>query len=129
MQQIYLKFLKYLATGLLNTAVGLTLIYSCMAIGLSDVASNAVGYAVGICVSFFVNNKWTFEQDRPTVAKFVRFVLVAGGAYAVNLWVMLTARDVLHIDHRLAQLFGVAAYTGVSFIGACIFVFRPKPAQ
>jgi putative flippase GtrA len=57
MQHIALQFVKYLLTGLLNATVGLTLIYSCMAIGLNDVASNAIGYAVGFCVSFFVNNK------------------------------------------------------------------------
>jgi putative flippase GtrA len=126
MRHIGLQIFKYLLTGLLNSAVGLTLIYACMAMGLGDVAANAIGYAVGFCVSFFVNNKWTFGQDRATVAKFVRFLVVAGGAYAINLWVMLTARDGLHIDHRIGQLLGVVAYTGVSFIGARLFVFRSK---
>ena len=120
------QFLKYLLTGLLNSAIGLTLIYVCLAVGLGDVAANAIGYAVGFCVSFFVNNKWTFGQDRATLSKFLGFLLVAGGSYAVNLFVMLTARDKLHIDHRICQLLGVAAYTATSFIGARLFVFRSK---
>jgi putative flippase GtrA len=126
MQDIGFQFIKYLLAGLLNTAVGLTLIYTCMALGVGDVASNAVGYAVGFCVSFFVNNKWTFQQDTATVSKFVRFLIVAGIAYGINLWVMLTARDHLHIDHRICQLLGVVAYTGTSFVGARLFVFRSR---
>lgn len=126
MRDTWIQFIKYLLTGLLNSAIGLTLIYVCLAAGLGDIAANVAGYAVGFCVSYFVNNKWTFRQDRATVAKFGGFLLVAGAAYVFNLFVMLAARDQLHIDHRIAQLLGVAAYTGSSFIGMRLFVFRSK---
>lgn len=126
MQHILLRAFKYGMTGLLNSAVTLTLIYTSIAVGLGDVTANAIGYAVGICVSFFMNNRWTFAQDRVTVSQFVRFLAVAGCAYAVNLWVLLTARDVLHIDHRICHLLGAVAYTGVGFIGTSLFVFRSK---
>jgi putative flippase GtrA len=126
MRNTWFQFLKYLLTGLLNSAIGLTLIYACMSAGLGDVVANVIGYAAGFFVSFFVNNKWTFKQRRPTMAKFAGFLLVASAAYALNLFVMLTARDQLHIDHRIAQLLGVVAYTGSSFIGVRIFVFGSK---
>lgn len=129
MRLVFLRLLKYGMTGLLNTAVTLTLIYTSIAIGLSDVAANAIGYAVGICISFFMNNKWTFAQDQATLSQFLRFLAVAGCAYAVNLWVLLTARDVLHIDHRICHLLGAVAYTGVGFIGTSLFVFRSKSVK
>jgi putative flippase GtrA len=126
MTNLYLQFAKYVLVGLLNSAVGLVFIFLCMSLGLNDVLSNAVGYMAGFSVSFVVNSKWTFQQGRPTSSIFVRFLLVTGVAYAGNLCVMLVVRDSLHIDHRLAQLFGVATYTLIGFFGARLFAFRIK---
>ena len=125
MNSVYLQFIKYILVGLLNSAVGLAVIYGCMAIGLNDVIANAVGYLVGFCVSFTMNSKWTFRQ-RGDPAAVARFLLVTSVAYAANLGTMLATRDVLHVDHRLAQLAGMVAYTLVGFVGAKVYAFRIK---
>ncbi|WP_233862461.1 GtrA family protein [Paraburkholderia adhaesiva] len=126
MREISFQFAKYLLVGLLNSAVGLVFIYLGMALGLSDVSANAIGYLVGFGVSFAANSKWTFRQARTTPAVFARFMIVTGVAYAGNLFAMLVARDDLHFDHRLAQLVGVAAYTMIGFVGARFFAFNLK---
>lgn len=123
----YFQFAKYVLVGLLNSTIGLVLIYVGMMLGLSDVLANAVGYLVGFGVSFMLNSKWTFQQARTTSSTFSRFLLVTGVAYVGNLCVMLLVRDGLHIDHRLAQLFGVAVYTLIGFLGARLFAFRNEP--
>lgn len=126
MRELSFQFAKYLLVGLLNTFVGLAFIYLGMALGLSDVIANAIGYLIGFCVSFVANSKWTFRQNRTTPGAFARFLLVTGVAYAGNLCVMLLARDGLHLDHRLAQLVGVPAYTMIGFIGSRLFAFSVK---
>jgi putative flippase GtrA len=125
MTALYLQVAKYALVGLLNSAVGLLIIYICMAIGINDVLANAAGYALGFCISFSINSIWTFQQTR-TTASLLRFLLVTCIAYAGNLATMLVARDVLQIDHRFAQLTGVAVYTLIGFIGARIYAFRAR---
>ncbi|CAG4885513.1 GtrA family protein [Paraburkholderia saeva] len=120
----YFQFAKYVLVGLLNSTIGLLLIYVSMMLGLSDILANAVGYLVGFGVSFMLNSKWTFRQARITSSTFTRFLLVTGFAYAGNLCAMLLVRDGLHVDHHLAQLFGVATYTLIGFLGARLFAFR-----
>jgi putative flippase GtrA len=111
--------------GVLNSAVGLLIIYLGMASGLSDVTANAVGYLVGFGISFAINSKWTFQQTR-TRASMLRFLLVTAVAYCGNLATMLATRDMLHVDHRLAQMAGVIAYTLIGFTGARLYAFRTK---
>lgn len=125
MTTLYLQFAKYILVGVLNSAVGLLIIYLGMASGLNDVTANAVGYLVGFGISFALNSKWTFRQSRTTSSMF-RFLLVTAVAYATNLCTMLATRDLLHIDHRLAQLAGVVAYTFIGFAGARLYAFRIK---
>jgi putative flippase GtrA len=125
---LHIQFGKYLLVGTLNSAIGLLIIYVCMAAGLSDIKSNALGYLIGFFVSFTLNSRWTFSQRRSTAA-LIKFLLVTVVAYAANLCAMMLARDTLAVDHRLAQLVGVAAYTGVGFIGSKIYAFKSKQSS
>jgi putative flippase GtrA len=125
MTALYLQFAKYIAVGVLNSAVGLMIIYLGLALGLNDVAANALGYLVGFAISFAINSKWTFKQTRTTSSMF-RFLLVTAIAYGGNLITMLATRDILHVDHRLAQLAGVISYTCIGFVGARVYAFRIK---
>jgi putative flippase GtrA len=67
-------FGRYLLVGLLNTGLGYAIIFGCMyGLGLSPVLSNALGYGLGMSISYFLNRSFTFRAkhtDKTTVAKF-----------------------------------------------------------
>lgn len=116
--------IKYGAVGVVNTVVGLAVIYGLMALGVGDVAANAGGYAVGLMVSFRLNARWTFRRQHAGLGAALRFALVIGVAYACNLAAMLVARDGLGLGSHLAQLVGVVVYAGIGFLGSRSFAFR-----
>jgi putative flippase GtrA len=116
----------YILVGLVNSAVGLAVIFAALTLGLGDLAANAAGYAVGLALSFFLNGRWTFRQRHLGAAQLWRFGLVTAVAYLANVLALLAARDVWRLDHRLAQLCAMAAYTLVGFVGARAFAFRTR---
>lgn len=60
---------RFVVVGLLNTAVGLGVIYGCkFFLEFGNVLANVVGYACGITVSFLLNSSWTFEYRGPKLA-------------------------------------------------------------
>ena len=119
--------LRFAAVGVLNTAVGLGVIFAGMAVlGLGDVAANALGYAVGLVVSFLGNRSWTFRHRGPWRGALVRFVAVFAGAYLVNLLTMLSVRDGLRWGSYAAQIAGTLAYPIVFFLGSRSLAVR-KP--
>lgn len=123
-----LASIRYLLVGVVNTLVGLGIIYFCMwALGLGNVVSNAIGYSVGVLVSFTLNRRWTFRHEGPRASAFVRFVTVLGVAYGVNLATVLFAIEVLHIDRYLAQAIGVVPYTITGFLGSRLYAFASAP--
>lgn len=117
--------IKFGAVGVLNTVVGFGVILICMTLfGMSDLVANALGYAVGLTVSFSANRQWTFGDHGPRGRSALRFLLVFAAAYVVNLIALLFVRDGLEIDSKLAQAAGAVAYTVTFFVGSRSFAFR-----
>jgi putative flippase GtrA len=118
---------RFLGVGVVNTAVGLGLIYACKwFLELGDVFANFIGYGVGIVVSFTLNRRWTFRHEGAVHSAFFRFIFVTALAYMVNLSVVLCLIHGLGINSYLAQAGGVIPYTLVGYIGSRYFAFRPK---
>jgi len=116
--------LKFIAVGLTNTAVGISIIYLLKWFGAGDVAANAAGYAVGLMVSFVLNRRWTFEHSGAVVPAALRFLMIFAGAYLVNLLTVLALLKVFHVNGYIAQLMGVPPYTILFYLGSRYFAFR-----
>lgn len=115
----------YAVTGLINTMVGLGVIFAGLALfGLPALAANAIGYAAGFAVSFVLNGKLTFRQQRLSGAMLGRFLLVCGVAYAAN---AVCVAALAAQDKYLAQLAGMAVYTVLGFLLSRAFVFTGMP--
>jgi putative flippase GtrA len=119
--------LRFGAVGLVNTAIGLAAIYAVMFFFRTGPAiANAVGYAIGLAVSFSLNRVWTFSSKGPVAHVLPKYLLVAAICYLLNLGAVLTAISYFSANPYLAQLLGVGIYTVCMFFGCRWFVFAPR---
>ena len=119
-------FLKFSAAGIVNTLVGLAVIYACkFFLGLNDVVANATGYIVGILVSYSLNSRWVFDFRGGQWLAFAKFLLVILCAYAINLVVVLAAIRGLRFNAYLGQAMGIVPYALFTYLASRFFVFRP----
>ena len=122
-----MTLIRYLLVGVVNTLVGLGIIYLAMYFLHMDLASsNALGYAIGILVSFALNKKWTFASQDHVVYSFLRYLLVLGVAYAANLATVLFANSHFYLNPYLSQALGIIPYTTIGFLGSRYFAFRER---
>lgn len=118
---------KFLAVGLLNTVLGLIIIYVAKwFFRAGDITANVWGYALGILVSFVLNSQWTFAYSGPKQSAFLKFLLVALMAYGANLLVVMLLIHRGGLNSYIAQAFGIPAYTLVSYLASKYFVFRSR---
>ena len=121
--------LRFAAVGLLNTAIGLATIYAVMFFFQAGPAiANAVGYAIGLAVSFALNRVWTFRSDWPVAHVLPKYLLIAAICYLLNLGAVLAATSHFSANPYLAQLLGVGIYTICMFFGCRWLVFAPQQA-
>lgn len=121
------KMIRFGAVGVLNTAIGLGVIYL-LQNGLDQDYrfANAVGYTLGIINSFILNRIWTFKStDSRVTRQGVLFVLVAGACWLAQLGGLVIMVEVLHIHENAAQLLGMVIYTSLNYLANRLIVFRP----
>ena len=121
----FLQFGKFLSVGLVNTLTGLAVIYLAKwYFHLGNVTANALGYAIGLVLSFILNSRWTFAYRGPNTSAIVKFLLVALFAYCMNLLTVLIAIHLIGLNDYIAQAMGIPPYTLTSYFMSKYFVFR-----
>lgn len=121
----FMQFVAFLLVGAINTLLGLLIIFAAKFLfGAGDIVANGLGYGIGLCVSFFLNGRFTFSSVGEFAPAFRRFVLAAAISYFLNLAVVMLAIDQFYLDGYLAQAIGVPVYTISFYFLAKHFVFR-----
>ena len=118
------QIVRFAASGVANTGLGLAAIYAAMALGAQYVVANALGYAIGLVISFLINRNWTFQRKTGSAHREIApFLLLALVAYAANLAAVVSLVEIAEAAKTVAQLFGVGIYAVCSFLGMKFFVF------
>lgn len=119
------QFLRFLLVGGFNTVFGYAIIFSAMYwFGLSPVASNVLGYAIALIVSFLLNKFFTFRSSGNGKGELLRFLVVFVLAYGANLAALYAAVEVLGINAFAGQVLAGIFYTLTSYSLSKLYVFR-----
>ncbi len=118
------ELVKFACVGVLNTILGLAVIYS-LKWGLQwgDASANLAGYLVCILLGFVLNGRWTFGKSTLKTRHLLGYLLVAAAAYLMNLGAVLLFIKVLDVPGDYAQLVGVPVFTLTSFLLNKMIVF------
>lgn len=119
--------LRYGLAGVVNTLVGFSIIVA-LDVGLHVPAhlANAIGYAVGICVSFALSKLFVFRARRPARSAPVRYVIAVASAFALNQGVLTLAKLALpqgDLSSVAAQGAAAVSYTATLFLLSHFWVF------
>ena len=122
------RLTRFLAVGVLNTGIGLGVIYACKYFGqINDAPANAIGYCVAIANSFVWNRRWTFAHTGKILPAAGRFFGVFCFAYGANLATALILIGTFGINSYLAHAMGAVPYTVLFYLGSRFFVFIWQP--
>lgn len=128
MRDLLDQSIRFAIVGLVNTAIGLVAIFSVIYFGhTSPAIANAVGYTLGLSVSFLLNRLWTFADSRSIAKVLPRYLLTAAISYLLNLTVVLIGTHHFGVGPYLVQFFGIGVYTMAMFLGCRWFVFHVPP--
>lgn len=110
------QFVRYCIVGLAVTALGYGVILAGLWSGLGDYPANLLGYAVGLCFSFFANRRFTFDRSGSVnPAEIGRFLACFALSYAANLAVIAGGRSAGLAEHPLVHLAAMAVYSLLFF--------------
>jgi putative flippase GtrA len=129
------ELIRYAIGGVANTLLSLTLIWGGVRLGFAPVTANFVGYAAGICLSFFLNRCFVFRSAGPRspaghghglTRQAIRYGLSVAVAYGLNV-VTLMAGIARGLPVMTSQILASIAYSGVLFLLCRWVVYRALP--
>lgn len=129
MSELGHQALRFGAVGILNTAIGFTLIVLAMWAGAAPLPANAIGYAGGLIVSFILNRAWTFGRRsdmlalKDTIRDAKRFVGAFVVAWLLNAAVVWICLQTTQAPSYICQLAGVMTYSIIFFFLCRLWAF------
>ena len=123
---------RFSLVGVVNSAIGFTVIAVLdLGLHLRPPLANALGYLVGVSISFFLTRGFVFRSRDGVAGRAWRYGLAIAVAFVLNQLVLLGAGYVLgagSFAHLAAQLIGVVFYTITNFLLCRYWVFRVNEA-
>lgn len=118
-----IKFIKFNAVGILNTAVDFVIYTLLTAVGLPLVPAQVISYACGMLNSYLFNSRWTFKDKVFTASKGLRFVLVNLVALGVSIGILTLCKQMWGLEGAYAKVIATPFSLAVNFLGNRLFVF------
>ncbi len=127
-RELYLIF-KYGIVGIINTAITTGIFFLLSHLGFEYLVYTIIGYAVGICISFLLNRKYTFKKDQENATRqIILFFTISASLLALVQLIQYLLIDVLYLKEWIGVGIGMVFYTGTGFIlnRNIVFKYRDK---
>lgn len=124
MKEELIKFVKFNAVGILNTAIDFVAFTVLVRLGLNEYLSQVISYTLGVANSYVWNSRWTFREKGVTAKRIVLFILVNLVSLGVSTGVIALCREWLNLGEILSKLISLPFSIGVNFLGNRFLVFR-----
>ncbi|WP_395027120.1 GtrA family protein [Comamonas odontotermitis] len=113
--------IRYLGAGMVNTFTGLGTITVLTALKFNPIASNIIGFAVGMFFSFILAKFFVFKKRKNTKDQVKRYAISFAIAYGLNLIVLILSKN--HMHNAIAQTIAIATYIVVMYIFMRLYIF------
>lgn len=125
--------LKFLLVGIINTAVGATVMFLLYnLVHCSYWFSSACNYVTGGIVSYILNKRFTFKNNETSFAQILLFAANIAVCYVVAYklahWGIYTlfAQSTEKVKDNIALFCGMIVYTALNYLVQRYIVFRKK---
>lgn len=125
------QFIVFCGVGSVSTIFTIVLILGLTKAGIHYILANALGYLLGLCVSFLMHRSITFRdhaKDGEIARQSVAFILVFAVGYLTQLACLYFMVHILSWNDKFSQIATMAVYVVISFTGNRLKTFA-HPAE
>lgn len=129
-------FGKFLIVGVLNTFVGMTVMFTAYNIfHLNYWVSSVSNYVVGSVLSYFLNKYFTFKNEKKSWQQIVIFVVNISVCYVIayglakplTLWILEGYEK--RVQENVSMLIGMGFFVLLNYFGQRLIVFRKQDKE
>lgn len=120
-----IQVLRFGFIGLASNLVLYFLYLGLTNIGVGYKFAMSLVYIVGVFQTFIFNKKWTFNNHGDLSVTFMRYVILYGVGYLINLGILILGVDQFGYPHQWVQGGVIVFLAGFLFLMQKLWVFKP----
>ena len=118
------QVIRYGIVGVINTIVGYGIYYLMLYLGYKYTIALTLGSIIGVSCSFMLNKFWTFRSRGKIGKELLRFLIMYGCAYIMNLVMLIFAVEKCQLNPKIAQVIILLMITTTTYFGNRIWCFN-----
>ena len=119
-----IKFIKFGIVGVFNTLSSTCYYWILVYFGVNYLVSTTIAYLLSSIIGYFLNDKMVFKQKNKNKLAIVRYYVVYGTSYLLNMLCMYIYVDVLSLSQYVAPLLVLFITVPYNFILSRLWVFK-----
>ena len=125
------QFIKFGIVGASNTLICLVIYYLGLYLGLYYIVADALGQLLSTINAYYWNNRYVFNDGRTKTLRqhflsWLKTLVAYGGAYVLNLVLLIVLVEVLQVPQTIAPLLNLLVTSPINFLVHKYWVFRKK---
>lgn len=120
------QFFKFGIVGCINTFSSWIFYYSLLFLGVHYLISTTIAYILSSIIGFILNKAWVFQNKVYDYKRIIKYYLVYGSSYLINILCMYMWVDIMNISDKLAPILTLFITIPFNYIFSRIWVFKEK---
>ncbi len=126
MKQLIQQFMKFGIVGVTNVAVYTILYWIFVYFNMNYLLATTIAYLVSSVGGYILNHIWVFKSEKKVKESVVKYYVVYGSSYLLNMLCMYIWVDILNLSVNIAPLLTLCVTTPYNFIFNKLWVFNEK---
>ena len=120
------QFIKFGIVGVMNTCSSWLIYYPLIFLNFNYILATTIAYILSSILGYCLNHKWVFKSPIYDSNSVLKYYIVYGSSYLINITCMWLFVDILKISTYLAPILTLCVTVPYNFIFNRIWVFTQK---
>ena len=120
------QFIKFGIVGVINTVSSWAFYYPLIFINVEYKIATTIAYILSSIIGYVLNNGWVFKKNVYDSNSVLRYYIVYGSSFFLNIGCMYLWVDVLHLSTYIAPILTLFITVPYNFIFSRLWVFTKK---
>lgn len=120
------QFFKFGIVGCINTFSSWIFYYSLLFIKVHYLVATTIAYILSSIIGFILNKSWVFEKKVYNYRSILKYYVVYGSSYLINIGCMSLFVEVMHISEMFAPILTLFVTVPYNYLFSRIWVFKER---
>lgn len=120
------QFTKFGIVGIINTISSGIFYYIIIFFKINYILATTIAYILSSIIGFILNKNWVFNAKSKENKSFLKYIIIYGSSYLLNIGLMYTLVDIIGISEKISPLLVLLITIPYNYLFSRYWIFKNK---